>query len=45
MYLRGPIGFDLNGTGTTRVEAIINEGVSTMDDLVDLYVDMGINFF
>ena len=32
----------MDGTGTARAKAIINEGVNSIEDLVDLYDDSGI---
>ena len=42
IYLRDPIGLGINAIGTERANAIINEGINSIDDLVDLYDDTGI---
>ena len=41
-YLRDPIGLGMDATGTARANAIISEGVNSIEDLVDLYDDTGI---
>ena len=41
-FLRGPIGIGNDDTGTTRANTIIDEGVNSLEDLVDLTYDKGI---
>ena len=41
-YLRDPIGLGIDAIGTTRANAIISKGINSIEDLVDLYDDMGI---
>lgn len=38
-YLRDHIGLRLDAEGTTRANAIIVEGITVIEDLVDLYED------
>ena len=41
-FLRVPIGLGNDATGTTRANAIIDEGVKSLEDLVDLTYNEGI---
>ena len=41
-YLRDPIGLGMDAQGTEKANAIITEGMSNIEDLVDLYEDDGI---
>ena len=41
-YLKDPIGLGLNATGTDRANAVIAEGIHSIDNLIDLYEDDGI---
>ena len=41
-YLKDPIGLGLNATGTDRANAVIAEGIDSIDNLIDLYEDDGI---
>ena len=41
-YLRDPIGLGMDATGIARANAIISEGINSIEDLVDLYDDTGI---
>ena len=42
IYLRDPIGLGLDATGTAIANTIIAEGITSIEDLVDLYEDTGI---
>ena len=41
-YLRDPIGLWMDVAGTSRANAVIQEGIGSIDDLVDLNYDKGI---
>ena len=41
-YLRDPIGLGTDAAGTAKANAVINEGIGSIDDLVDLNYDKGI---
>ena len=38
-YLKDPIGLGLNAMGTDRTNAVIAEGIDSIDNLIDLYED------
>ena len=41
-YLKNPIELCLHDTGTDRTNAVIAEGIDSIDNLIDLYEDGGI---